>query len=96
MPPRQMYERQCERREGRMVCAPDADKASAVQLAICSRPRIEDRLQLLMWHLARRWGRVTRDGVRLDIETLGADSRVPDSLAITGLTIEYIAMTIGR
>ena len=32
MPPRQMYERQCERREGRMVCAPDADKASAVQL----------------------------------------------------------------
>jgi CRP-like cAMP-binding protein len=42
-------------------------QASAVQLAICSRPRIEDRLQLLMWHLARRWGRVTRDGVRLDL-----------------------------
>lgn len=42
-------------------------QASAVQLAICSRPRIEDRLQLLMWHLARRWGRVTRDGVRLEL-----------------------------
>jgi CRP-like cAMP-binding protein len=42
-------------------------QASAVQLAICSRPRIEDRLELLMWHLARRWGRVTTDGVRLDL-----------------------------
>jgi hypothetical protein len=42
-------------------------QASAVQLAICSRPRIEDRLQLLMWHLARRWGRVTRDGVRVEL-----------------------------
>jgi CRP/FNR family cyclic AMP-dependent transcriptional regulator len=42
-------------------------QASAVQLAICSRPRIEDRLQLLMWNLARRWGRVTPGGVRLDL-----------------------------
>jgi len=42
-------------------------QASAVQLAICSRPRIEDRVQLLMWHLARRWGRVTPGGVRLDL-----------------------------
>jgi CRP/FNR family cyclic AMP-dependent transcriptional regulator len=42
-------------------------QASAVQLAICSRPRVEDRLQLLMWHLARRWGRVTTEGVRLDL-----------------------------
>jgi CRP/FNR family cyclic AMP-dependent transcriptional regulator len=42
-------------------------QASAVQLAICSRPRIEDRLQLLMWHLARRWGRVTPGGVRLEL-----------------------------
>jgi hypothetical protein len=42
-------------------------QASAVQLAICSRPRVEDRLMLLMWHLARRWGRVTPDGVRLEL-----------------------------
>jgi hypothetical protein len=42
-------------------------QASAVQLAICSRPRIEDRLQLLMWHLARRWGRVTPGGVKVEL-----------------------------
>jgi hypothetical protein len=42
-------------------------QASAVQLAICSRPRVEDRLMLLMWHLARRWGRVTPNGVRLEL-----------------------------
>jgi CRP-like cAMP-binding protein len=39
--------------------------AGAVQLAICNRPRIEDRLFLLMWRLARRWGQVTPEGIRI-------------------------------
>jgi hypothetical protein len=29
--------------------------------------RVENRLLLLFWHLAQRWGRVGRDGVRLDL-----------------------------
>lgn len=41
--------------------------AAAVQLAICNRPRVQDRLHLMLWHLAGRWGRVTSDGVRLDL-----------------------------
>ncbi len=32
-------------------------------LAICHLPKVEDRLMLTLWHLADRWGRVTRDGV---------------------------------
>jgi hypothetical protein len=42
-------------------------RALAVQLAICNLPRVETRLLLLMWHLADRWGRVSRDGVVLPL-----------------------------
>ena len=48
--------------------------ASAYQ-AISQLPRVEDRLLALFWHLADRWGRVLRDGVRIDLplthETIG-------------------------
>ncbi len=38
-----------------------------VQRAIASQPRLEVRLALLLWHLAARWGRVERGGVRLPL-----------------------------
>jgi len=40
----------------------------AVQLAICNVQRVERRLVLLMWHLADRWGRVSKDGVVLPLQ----------------------------
>jgi CRP/FNR family transcriptional regulator, cyclic AMP receptor protein len=39
----------------------------ALNLAISHQGRIEDRLLLLFWHLAQRWGRVSGAGVRLDL-----------------------------
>jgi hypothetical protein len=39
----------------------------ALNLAISNQGRIEDRLLLLFWHLAQRWGRVSTGGVRLDL-----------------------------
>ena len=35
----------------------------AVALAITHHSRVEERLQLTLWHLAERWGRVGRDGI---------------------------------
>jgi CRP/FNR family cyclic AMP-dependent transcriptional regulator len=37
--------------------------ALAVALAICHHQRVDDRLQLTLWHLAERWGRVSPEGV---------------------------------
>lgn len=39
----------------------------AFQLAVCSLRHLDDRLLLVLWHLADRWGRVTSGGVRLDL-----------------------------
>lgn len=39
----------------------------AVHLALSSMPRVDDRLWVLFWHLADRWGAVTPAGVRLDL-----------------------------
>ncbi len=39
----------------------------AVNHAICHQGRIEDRLLLLFWDLAQRWGRVSSEGVRLEL-----------------------------
>jgi hypothetical protein len=39
----------------------------ALNLAISNQGRIEDRLLLLFWHLAQRWGRVSPGGVRLNL-----------------------------
>lgn len=38
-----------------------------VTRAIAAQPRLEVRLTLLLWHLAARWGRTERGGVRLPI-----------------------------
>jgi hypothetical protein len=35
----------------------------AVALAIAHHGRVEERLLLTLWHLAERWGRVTREGI---------------------------------
>ena len=47
----------------------------AVQGAICQLARVELRVLALLWHLAERWGRVSREGVVLPVklthETLG-------------------------
>jgi CRP/FNR family cyclic AMP-dependent transcriptional regulator len=37
-------------------------------MAIVHQPRVDTRLQLLLWHLAGRWGRVRRDGVMLPLK----------------------------
>jgi CRP/FNR family transcriptional regulator, cyclic AMP receptor protein len=65
----------------------------AFQLAVCALRRLDDRLLLLLWHLADRWGRVTSAGVRLDLrlthDTLAAavGARRPSvSVALKRLT----------
>ncbi|HTT95930.1 MAG TPA: Crp/Fnr family transcriptional regulator [Solirubrobacterales bacterium] len=37
----------------------------ALELAVVQQRRVEQRLRMLFWLLADRWGRVTKDGVRL-------------------------------
>jgi CRP/FNR family transcriptional regulator, cyclic AMP receptor protein len=39
----------------------------AVNMAIAHYPRVDQRLLLILWHLAYRWGRVTSDGVRIPV-----------------------------
>jgi CRP-like cAMP-binding protein len=47
------------RRAGRRIADVDALRAISCQ------PRLEVRLALLLWHLAARWGRVERTGIRV-------------------------------
>jgi CRP/FNR family transcriptional regulator, cyclic AMP receptor protein len=64
----------------------------AVHLAICQLPRVEQRVLALLWHLAERFGRVTSDGVVVELrlthrligELVGAQ-RPTVSLALTNL-----------
>lgn len=39
----------------------------AFHLAVCGLRRVEDRLLIVLWHFADRWGTVTADGVRLNL-----------------------------
>jgi CRP/FNR family cyclic AMP-dependent transcriptional regulator len=41
--------------------------ALAVALAISHHQRVDERLLLTLWHLAERWGRVTGDGIAVDL-----------------------------
>ncbi|HSC02766.1 MAG TPA: Crp/Fnr family transcriptional regulator [Solirubrobacteraceae bacterium] len=75
----------------------------AVQLAIVNQPRVEDRLLLLLWHLASRWGRVGRDEVLLDLRLthavlaeLVAARRPSVSQALSGLASRGIVRRAGR
>ena len=49
------------------VCARFVERTHwlALQLALARVRRIDDRLHILLWHLADRWGRVQRDGTVL-------------------------------
>lgn len=38
-----------------------------IQRAVAAQPRLDVRLALLLWHLAARWGKVERGGVRLPV-----------------------------
>jgi len=52
-------------------------RSLAVQLAIAQARRADVRLMALFWHLADRWGRVTPDGVLVELElTHGLLSRL--------------------
>ncbi len=42
-------------------------RSLALQRAIAQIPRVDERLLVLMWSLAERWGRVGPDGVRLPL-----------------------------
>jgi CRP/FNR family cyclic AMP-dependent transcriptional regulator len=75
----------------------------AVQLAIVNQPRIEDRLLLLLWHLAGRWGRVGKDEVLLDLRLthavlgeLVAARRPSVSQALSSLAARRLVRRAGR
>jgi CRP/FNR family transcriptional regulator, cyclic AMP receptor protein len=74
--------------------ASDETRRLAIDHAIAQLPRAEDRLLYALWHLAERWGRVTRSGVdlplRLTHETLGrlTGSKRPSVTLALGLLIE--------
>lgn len=36
-------------------------------LAVCHMRRVDDRLEMVLWHFADRWGRVTPSGIQIDI-----------------------------
>jgi CRP/FNR family transcriptional regulator, cyclic AMP receptor protein len=64
----------------------------AFQRAIAQLPRVDDRLLVLMWSLAERWGRVGTQGVRLPLSlphrtlaTLVGARRPSVTTALTGL-----------
>jgi len=64
----------------------------AFQLAIAQLPRVDDRLLVLLWALAERWGRVSTQGVRLPLQlphrtlaTLVGARRPSVTTALSGL-----------
>jgi CRP/FNR family transcriptional regulator, cyclic AMP receptor protein len=64
----------------------------AFQLAIAQLPRVDDRLLVLLWALAERWGRVGPQGVRLALQlphrtlaTLVGARRPSVTTALSGL-----------
>ena len=68
-------------------------RSLAFQLAIAQLPRVDDRLLVLLWALAERWGRVSPKGVRLPLAlphrtlaTLVGARRPSVTTAVTGLT----------
>jgi hypothetical protein len=67
-------------------------RSLAFQRAIAQLPRVDDRLIVLLWALAERWGRVGPDGVRLPLDlphrtlaTLVGARRPSVTTALTGL-----------
>jgi hypothetical protein len=50
----------------------DQVRRAAAQQAISQLSRVELRLLAMMWHLAERWGRMTPDGLALDLDVTHA------------------------
>ena len=76
-------------------------RALAFQLAISQVTRVDERLLVLMWHLAERWGRVGPDGVRVPVglphrtlATLVGARRPSVTTALTGLAREGLVERI--
>ena len=53
----------------------------AFHLAVCHVVGIEKRLVILFWHLADRWGKVTPEGVRIELPALARHDRQARRLA---------------
>ena len=73
----------------------------AFQRAIAQLPRVDDRMLVLLWALAERWGRVGRDGVRVPVglphrtlATLVGARRPSVTTALTGLAREGLVERI--
>lgn len=66
------------------------EQSLSIQLAITCLTGVEVRLQVALWHLADRWGRVERDGVVVNLplthETLGRLVRTRRPSVTTALT----------
>ena len=45
----------------------EQQRETAMLAAIAHLPRVEERVEFLLWHLAERWGRVCPDGVHVDL-----------------------------
>jgi CRP/FNR family cyclic AMP-dependent transcriptional regulator len=76
-------------------------RALAFQRAIAQLPRVDDRMIVLLWALAERWGRVGRDGVRVPVglphrtlATLVGARRPSVTTALTGLAREGLVERI--
>ncbi|MCW3039497.1 MAG: Crp/Fnr family transcriptional regulator [Solirubrobacterales bacterium] len=48
----------------------DHSSMAACQMAILAQPHMEDRLLMLFWHFAERWGKVTPAGVEVSLPGL--------------------------
>ena len=73
----------------------------AFQRAIAQLPRVDDRMIVLLWALAERWGRVGPDGVRVPVglphrtlATLVGARRPSVTTALTGLAREGLVERI--
>lgn len=69
----------------------DRTRVLAVQAAIMSAIGVEERLHSLLWVLSERWGRVTGDGVALDLQ-------VPQQVLaeMIGARRPTVSMALGR
>jgi CRP/FNR family transcriptional regulator, cyclic AMP receptor protein len=70
-------------------------RSLAFQRAIAQLPRVDDRMLVLLWALAERWGRVSAEGVRVPVglphrtlATLVGARRPSVTTALTGLARE--------
>lgn len=69
-------------------------RSLAVNMAIVHQPRVEMRLQMVLWHLADRWGSVSRDGVNLPLRLTHA--LLADLVAARRPTVSAAVSTLQR